>query len=548
MNQRTRTGLEILQVAAVLGVLGDVLLRVTPWGLNVLLFNVAFAAGMAMLLWRKAPQHLTRQTILLLGALVFFASMFVWRDSIELRVADTAAILAILSALFLSRMKVAARVAGVFHYVIAFIGAAFNALLAPFAILVADIDWKIIPSSGGLKYLFSVIRGVAIALPLILIFGGLFVAADSVYEGWVQHIFNIAPETLEQLFSHLLLFSIFAWLSAGFLRGVLIEGLDLAPSTSRYGEGKTHGASLPNDLSILEHINISDEPNADKTAKEEKKAWRWDELDNTMLPPFLTLGSVEIGVVLGLVNLLFLSFVLVQVPYLFGGMELVQNTPDFKLAEYARRGFGELVAVSALVLPILLVSHWLIRKDEPLAGILFRIFAGVQLALLFVIMASAAQRLFLLTGNLGYGLTTVRLYPMIFMGWLAIVFVWFALTVLRGARQHFAWGALWLAFLVLGSTHVLNPDEFIVRTNIKLASEGRDFDAHYNSGLSDDALPALLDSLANINEHDQASVAALLASRCSRAISTFAGSHRRPAAPRQRRSPHGIGWPTAPTA
>ena len=513
MNQRTRTGLEILQVAAVLGVLGDVLLRVTPWGLNVLLFNVAFAAGMAMLLWRKAPQHLTRQTILLLGALVFFASMFVWRDSIELRVADTAAILAILSALFLSRMKVAARVAGVFHYVIAFIGAAFNALLAPFAILVADIDWKIIPSSGGLKYLFSVIRGVAIALPLILIFGGLFVAADSVYEGWVQHIFNIAPETLEQLFSHLLLFSIFAWLSAGFLRGVLIEGLDLAPSTSRYGEGKTHGASLPNDLSILEHINISDEPNADKTAKEEKKAWRWDELDNTMLPPFLTLGSVEIGVVLGLVNLLFLSFVLVQVPYLFGGMELVQNTPDFKLAEYARRGFGELVAVSALVLPILLVSHWLIRKDEPLAGILFRIFAGVQLALLFVIMASAAQRLFLLTGNLGYGLTTVRLYPMIFMGWLAIVFVWFALTVLRGARQHFAWGALWLAFLVLGSTHVLNPDEFIVRTNIKLASEGRDFDAHYNSGLSDDALPALLDSLANINEHDQASVAALLASR-----------------------------------
>jgi hypothetical protein len=35
-------------------------------------------------------------------------------------------------------------------------------------------------------------------------------------------------------------------------------------------------------------------------------------------------------------------------------MELVQNTPDFKLAEYARRGFGELVTVAALVLPILL--------------------------------------------------------------------------------------------------------------------------------------------------------------------------------------------------
>jgi hypothetical protein len=128
-------------------------------------------------------------------------------------------------------------------------------------------------------------------------------------------------------------------------------------------------------------------------------------------------------------------------------------------------------------------------------------------------MASAAQRLFLLTGNLGYGLTTVRLYPMIFMIWLAVVFVWFALTVLRGARQHFAWGALWLALFMLAGTHVLNPDEFIVRTNIKLAMEGRDFDAEYNAGLSDDAIPALLHSFSNIGGHEQGIVAAKLADR-----------------------------------
>jgi hypothetical protein len=124
-------------------------------------------------------------------------------------------------------------------------------------------------------------------------------------------------------------------------------------------------------------------------------------------------------------------------------MEFVQNTPDFKLAEYARRGFGELVAVAALVLPMLLGGHWLLKKDKPAAGMLFRILAGIQIALLFVIMASAVQRLVLLTGNLGYGMTTIRLYPMIFMTWLAILFVWFVLTVLRGKRQYFAWGALW---------------------------------------------------------------------------------------------------------
>lgn len=71
-------------------------------------------------------------------------------------------------------------------------------------------------------------------------------------------------------------------------------------------------------------------------------------------------------------------------------------------------------------------------------------------------MASAVQRLVLLTGELGYGLTTVRFYPMVLMTWLAVVFVWFAFTVLRGARNFFAWGALWSAIVILGATNLLN--------------------------------------------------------------------------------------------
>jgi hypothetical protein len=216
---------------------------------------------------------------------------------------------------------------------------------------------------------------------------------------------------------------------------------------------------------------------------------------------------VETSVVLGLMNLLFLSFVIMQVPYLFGGMDLVQNTPDFKLAEYARRGFGELVAVAAIVLPMLLVSHWLLKKDSPAAQKLFRVFAGIQIVLLFVIMASAVQRLVILTGPLGYGMTTVRLYPMIFMTWLAIVFVLLAGTVLRNARQYFAWAALWSAIFVLGAAHVLNPDKFIVETNIALMKQGREFDAYYNSyELSDDAVPSLIEAFETYNERDSQTV------------------------------------------
>ena len=195
-----------------------------------------------------------------------------------------------------------------------------------------------------------------------------------------------------------------------------------------------------------------------------------------------------------------------QIPYLFGGLEFVQNTPDFKLAEYARRGFGELVAVAALVLPILLLSHWLLRKDSSINEKIFRVLAGIQIVLLFVIMLSAVQRLLILTGNLGYGLTTVRFYPMIFMIWLAMIFVWFTLTVLRGAREQFAWGALWSAIFILGAVHVINPDAYIVRTNIRLMQEGRSFDVLYNANLSDDAVPVLLENLDEMSFEQQCTV------------------------------------------
>lgn len=535
MNERTKTGLHILLVALIVGLAGDLLLRATPWGANVLAFNLVFVAGMASLIWKRAPQMLTRQTIALFGALIFFASMFVWRDAIELRVADSFAIVAIISVLFVPRMKIAASVADVIHYIVGFFWSAFNAFFAPFVLLSVDIKWNVLPKFGWSRNVVSSLRGILIAAPLILIFGALFMAADAAFEGLVQRVFNIEAD---KFVSHIFLFSFFSWLTAGYLRGVLItapavpfesEAPSVVPPVKKSAES-TESVRIPYDRTAVEHLNISDPPNVQEpdqnpaaetqaagntsnTADDASKAWDWQKIDNTFLPSAFTLGPVEIGVVLGLVNLLFLSFVIMQVPYLFGGMELVQNTPDFKLAEYARRGFGELVTVAGLVLPILLASHWLIRKENPLAGKLFRIFAGIQILLLFVIMASAVQRLLLLTGDLGYGMTTIRLYPLIFMTWLAVVFVWFGFTVLRGARQYFAWGALWSAFLILGATHVLNPDAFIVKTNIALMQQGREFDPVYNSRLSDDALPAIFEAIPDMSDRDRETVIYRLANR-----------------------------------
>ena len=501
MNDRTKTGLEILEAALLLGVLGDVLLRETPWGLNVFLWITVLAAAMVALTLRRKKELWSVQTIGLHIALVFCAAMFVWRDSIELKLLNTLAILTILAVLTLPALNLKAQVAGVFHYACAGIWSGINAGFAPFFLVFDDIKWKSIPQNGWTKHLVAVLRGLAIVAPILLIFGALFMAADAVFQGIIEKTFQINPEIL---LTHIFLIGLFSWLTAGYLRSSLV-----AVSAS-----ETKPEIKPQILSITEQ---TDEETNEAKPSEKAKTWDWRNLDNSFLPNSLTLGAIETTVVLGLMNLLFLSFVIVQIPYLFGGMELVQTTPDFKLADYARRGFGELVTVSALVLPILLFSHWLLRKDSPVNEKIYRVLAGMNIVLLFVIMMSATNRLLLLTGNVGYGLTTIRLYPMAFMMWLALVFVWFSLTVLRGMRQQFAWGALWSALFMLGTLHVLNPDDFIVRTNVRLMQEGRTFDSRYVAELSDDAVPALLEAMPTMNFQQQCVVKHKLLHRLEKA-------------------------------
>ena len=207
-------------------------------------------------------------------------------------------------------------------------------------------------------------RGVAIALPLLLIFGGLFMAADAVFEGIVNRAFKLNFETL---FSHTILAILFAWIAGGFLRGVLL-GKEMEFTT----------AGLPGLLST----NRTEET----AAQSETGAG-----DAPLPSKPLSLGIIEIGVVLGLLNLLFLAFVTIQIRYFFGGAAFAQATSGLTFAEYARRGFFELVAVATLVLPLLLLAHWLLRKENRTHERIFRVLAGAQVALLFVIMASPGR-------------------------------------------------------------------------------------------------------------------------------------------------------------
>ncbi|HEV7844528.1 MAG TPA: DUF4173 domain-containing protein, partial [Pyrinomonadaceae bacterium] len=477
----------------ILGVVGNALLRAAPWGLNLLLWMVLFVAAGIMLVARWRRKVLSGDARLIVLPLIFFAACFVWRDSLTLQLLDGLAILLALSLALLRTRALSLRLASMKDYASAFCMSAFNLALGVPTVLLSDVEWKEIPHARWTRHAGAVGRGLLIAAPLVLLFGGLLMAADAVFEGLINHAFDVNAEIL---LSHVGLTVVFAWFAGGFLGGAVHETDAVLANSNDPGLLSINPATA---------VDVSE---AEKNDSEKTTG----KSDSPFAHRRLSLSIVEIGVALGVLDLLFLAFVTVQIRYFFGGSALVQATTGLTYAEYARRGFFELVWVTALVLPVLLIAHWLLRKENPAHERIFRVLAGAQVALLFVIMASAAGRIRLYQRE--YGLTEQRLYTIAFMVWLGAVFIWFAWTVLRGARERFSCGALVAGFVVIGLLHVVNPDATIVRANISHAEKGgRGFDASYIMGLSADAVPALAASLPAMSQDQRCVVAASLLSR-----------------------------------
>ena len=442
MTVTTRLGLALLPTALIIGILGDGLLRATPWGVNVFLWVLAGLFALFVLARRLDVAALGEGKWLAIPALLLAAGL-AWRDSGTLRAVDICGLLVSL-ALGAARTRVGqVRLAGFSDYFLAVFHAATQAVFGGFPLVFRDVEWATIPRTGWLPRALAVVRGLVLVLPLLLLFGGLLMAADAVYSHLVSAALHFDVHTL---LGHLFLSVFLAWLALGFGRTLLLATAPAQPREKRAG--------LP------------------------------------------SLGLVETTTIFSLLNLLFLSFVLVQIRYFFGGAETVSATSGLTYAQYARSGFFELVWVAALVLPILLGLHWLQRPGDARAQRLFSWQAGVQVALLFVIMASALARMRLYQGE--YGLTELRLYTTAFMGWLAVVFLWFAATVGRGQRERFAFGAAACAFGLVVALHIVNPDDMIVRANLAHAGKGRAFDAEYAASLSADAVPALTAALPSL--------------------------------------------------
>ncbi|MGX7677122.1 DUF4153 domain-containing protein [Plantactinospora sp. DSM 117369] len=190
-----------------------------------------------------------------------------------------------------------------------------------------------------------------------------------------------------------------------------------------------------------------------------------------------------------LLDTLFAGFVAVQVTTLFGGSDHVLRTAGLTYAEYARRGFWQLLAVSLLTLLVIgAAARWAPRESRADRA-LVRILLGGLTLLSLVVVASALFRMDVYAD--AYGATRLRLLVAVCEAWLGLVFVLVAVAGVRLAARWLPGVALGTAVLALLALAVANPDRLIAEHNVDRYWQSGQIDVAYLSGLSADAVPAL---------------------------------------------------------
>ncbi|MCX6079802.1 MAG: DUF4173 domain-containing protein [Chloroflexi bacterium] len=212
-------------------------------------------------------------------------------------------------------------------------------------------------------------------------------------------------------------------------------------------------------------------------------------IEKPLIPAFF--GFTEASIVLGSVVALFIAFVLIQFQYFFGGQVNI-NLSGYTYADYARKGFGELVTVAFFALLLFLGLTSITRRETPVQK---KIFSGLGLGLLglvAVMLISAYQRLVLY--ETAYGFTRLRTYTHVFMVWVAVLLAVVVLLDLLQRQRGFALAALLASLGFAISLNLLNVDAFIFQRNLARFEQGQALDVGYLASLSTDAIPAMVNA------------------------------------------------------
>lgn len=429
-RDRSAFGLAVLGVSIGLAVIGNTLLRGGAWGANLPLWVLLTGAcGFGLL--RQSQVTLSRAAKWLALPIVIFSVCFIWRDSDALKIANGFALMIAIGVLA-QRAQVGQPVAAsVLDYTGNLIVAWFR-FTADFAELVAnDIDWR--RGSRTTKHIASIVRGLVIALPLVIVFGALFASADAAFNSSLAGLLSFDAS---DAFVNLFVIACIAMLLGGLFRRLLWPI----------------------------------KPPVHPTLRPEPTPWK--------------VQVVEFAVALAALDALFVAFVGYQIRFLFAGSGRISSVAGLTFAEYARNGFFELTAVAALSIPVLIGAQVIARRDPALMR-WFVVLGALLTGCVFVILASALSRMNLYVDT--YGLSELRLFTTIFMGWLAVVLVWLSISFLL-KRRCFSFGALIAGYAFILLANAINPDGLIAAMNLR---RGHAADLDYLSHLSLDAAPAI---------------------------------------------------------
>ena len=323
--------------------------------------------------------------------------------------------------------------------------------------------------SGGLKLFFSILRGTLFAIPVLLILGSLLASADHVFAEQLKFMldwFNI-DHLLEYgfRFGYVLVFSLI-------LMGVLFQAL-----LSRQNQDRPDPA-------------------------------------RKLITPFL--GWIETAMMLGSINLMFLLFVTIQFNYLFGGQSNIHQQ-GFNYAEYAQRGFSELIVVAVLSFFIYLGLESISRRESKAQK---RWFSGLSILLMgevVVILASSFQRLALYEA--AYGFTRLRMYTHVFILCLGAFLITMMILEAAGKKGRFALVFMLFCFTFTYALSLTNVDALITKLNLRhstqikhstLTNRTDTLDYDYLRSLSNDAGPELIRGFQNadlpLNTHEKIGV------------------------------------------
>src|SRR5688572_21024408 len=253
--------------------------------------------------------------------------------------------------------------------------------------------------------IFGLIRGLAVALPIVLCFGSLLASADVVFNQKLDVFFD--TEKLSEYIQRFILIIVFAYL----MTGTILYAATRSKDEKITGDGKS------------------------------------------IIKPFL--GFTESAVVLSSVSFLFLAFVVIQFQYFFGGENNI-GVEGYTYSQYARRGFNELITVAFFSLVMILGLGTFTHRQNDIQRRFYSAMSVVVVVLVMVILMSAYQRISL--GIDWHGFSRFRLYPRIFLIWLGILLVAVVVLEVFQRERYFAFVAVLVSLGFAVTLTLVNVD------------------------------------------------------------------------------------------